>query len=71
MVSLVAAGGMLIALNERGTLAVLEESTSGYKEISSARVLNNVTWTPPVLCRSRIYCRNVIGELICIDMRNP
>ena len=71
-VSLSAANKKLIILTERGVLVIADASPTGYNELSSARVLDEKTfglWTPPVLCRGRIYCRSHYGELVCIDMR--
>lgn len=68
MVSLIAAAGKLIVLQERGELSVLEASPDGVNRLSAARVLGNVVWTPPVLSGGRLYCRNVAGDLVCIDM---
>jgi outer membrane protein assembly factor BamB len=72
-VSLSAANKKLIILTERGVLVIADASPTGYNELSSARVLDEKAtgrfWTPPVLCRGRIYCRSQSGELACIDMR--
>lgn len=68
--SLMAADGKLIVLNEWGNLFIAQASQSRYQELSSAEnVLSGVYWTPPVLCRGMIYCRNDCGNLVCIDMR--
>jgi outer membrane protein assembly factor BamB len=72
-VSLMAAGGKLIILEDDGTLHVAEATPSAYKEISSCDVLEGERkfrqfWTPPVLCNGKIYCRNYAGDLLCIDV---
>jgi hypothetical protein len=69
MVSLISAAGKLIIMDERGTLSIAEASPKTYREIVRAQVLRSTTWTPPVLSNGLLYCRNVIGRLICIDMR--
>jgi len=71
--SLIAADGKLIILEEDGTLHIAEASPSSYQEISSGDVLEGERttkrfWTHPVLCNGRIYCKNVSGDLICIDV---
>jgi outer membrane protein assembly factor BamB len=68
-----AADGKLIVLNEKGMLYTAEASPSGFSPISKCDVLmgeNTIRrfWTPPVLYKGRIYCRNYAGELICIDV---
>ena len=73
MASLIAADGKLIILDEEGTLHIAEATPSSYKEISSCDVLENeqkprTFYTPPVLCNGKIYCRNLYGDLICIDV---
>ena len=72
MVSLTAADGKLIVLGEKGTLSIVEASPSSYKEINSVKIPDQKTgdfwWTPPVLCRGKIYCRSYFGDLICIDV---
>jgi outer membrane protein assembly factor BamB len=71
--SLTAADGKLIILEENGTLYIVEETPSSYKEISSGDVLNGEQksrkfWTPPVLYKGKIFCRNYAGDLVCIDV---
>ena len=72
-VSTCAAAGKLILLDVKGTLRIVEASPVGYREISSADVLGGAKRprrfvVPPVLCGSRIYCRNYAGDLVCIDV---
>jgi outer membrane protein assembly factor BamB len=73
-ISLISADGKLIILNEKGTLSIAEANPEAYKEISRADVLVGRKmirrfWMPPVLSGGRIYCRNLPGELICVDVR--
>lgn len=72
-ISLMAADGKLIVLNEKGILYIAEASPSGFTPLSKCDVLKGEAtirrfYTPPVLCKGRIYCRNYAGELICIDV---
>jgi len=67
MVSIIVAGGKIIALDAGGILHVSNPDPSAYKEISSAKVLGNISWTPPSFAAGRIYCRNARGDLVCID----
>ena len=73
-VSLMAAGGKLIILTDTGILAIAEATPEAYTEISSCDLyLGEKTfrqfWTPPVLCNGRVYCRNDVGHLLCVDVR--
>jgi len=66
---LMAAGGKLIVLNERGGLFIAEAEPESYKELSRGKLPSRPRfWTAPVLCGGRIYCRNDKGDLFCVDM---
>ncbi|MBM4152344.1 MAG: alcohol dehydrogenase [Kiritimatiellaceae bacterium] len=68
--SLMAADGMLIVLNEEGTLLFVDASSKKYKEISRFETgLTKLCWTAPVLANGMIYCRNDEGTLVAIDVR--
>ena len=72
-VSLIGAASKLIILEDNGTLHIAQASPISYQEISSCDVLEGkktkrLFWTCPVLCNGKIYCRNTVGQLICIDM---
>jgi outer membrane protein assembly factor BamB len=66
--SVIAADGKLIVLSERGELIVAEASAAKFTELARAHVLGGKCWTPPVLARSRIYCRNAKGTVVCVDV---
>ncbi len=73
MASLMAADGKLIILEEDGTLHIAEATPSSYQEISSSDVLEGerkarTFYTPPVLYKGKIYCRNLAGDLVCINV---
>lgn len=68
-----AADGRLLLLEVGGTLHVIEATPSAYRELSSADVFGGmekprVFATPPVLCNGRVYCRNLAGDLVCVDV---
>lgn len=66
-----AAGDKLIVLTEKGDLIIAAASPVGYQEIAhAAKVVSNPKcWTMPVLCKGFIYCRNLSGELVAVDVR--
>jgi len=66
--SFLMADGHLIAIGERGKLALIEISEEGYKEKARVRVLRYPVWTPPVLSNGLLYLRNERG-MICLDLR--
>jgi outer membrane protein assembly factor BamB len=71
--SITVADGKLIILNEKGKLTIAEANPSAYGEISNCtipdQIGHEIWWTPPVLYRGFIYCRNDKGDLVCIDVR--
>ena len=67
--ALMAAGNKLIVMGESGRLAIVEATPSAYKEIAAAQVADGSYWTMPVLSGGRIYVRNSVGHLVCLDVR--
>jgi outer membrane protein assembly factor BamB len=74
--SFIMADGHLIAIGERGDLALIEVSPDGYVEKARARIMKGPTWTPPVLSHGLLYVRNDPRldpernrQLICLDLR--
>ncbi len=64
--ALMAADGKLIALTGKGELIVAETTPEAFRPLARAQVLGGKCWTVPVLANSRIYCRNVKGDLVCL-----
>ena len=62
------AEGKLIALGERGILALIEASPESYRERARVQVLKYPCWTPPVLSHGLLYVRNET-RLLCLDLR--
>ena len=77
--SLVIADGKLVILTEEGKLHIAKASPDGYYELAQGVVFNAAVdqekttkgkfWTPPVLCRGLVFCRNDQGELVCVSLR--
>ena len=72
-ISLMAADGKLIILDEEGMLFISEATPSSYRVISSGDVLGGERkvrrfWTPPVLYKGKIYCSDLYLFLICVDV---
>jgi outer membrane protein assembly factor BamB len=65
--SLMLADGKLIVLSDAGKLTIVEAVPTGYKELASAQILEGKCWTVPVLAGGRIYARNAVGDLVCVD----
>jgi len=68
--SLLAVGGELFLLSERGQLRVAEATASGYKEIASASFPKGLYWTPLVFSHGRLYVRSMASALHCVDLRS-
>jgi outer membrane protein assembly factor BamB len=66
--SLIAANGKLIVLSAKGELMVADASPAGFKPTSRAQVLTGKCWTTPVLANGKIYCRNAVGDVVCLDV---
>lgn len=66
--SLVIADGKLLILSEDGTLVVAEATREGYRELARSPFLEGRCWTVPTLVDGRIYGRNAVGKLVCVDL---
>ena len=58
----------LIALGERGDLALIEANPDRYVEKARVRVLDYPCWTPPILSHGLLYVRNET-RLVCLNLR--
>jgi outer membrane protein assembly factor BamB len=67
--AVIAAGGHLLVLNERGELIVAEASPTNYRELARAQVLGGHSWVVPAVADGKIYCKNNQGMLVCLDGR--
>ena len=65
--SFIMVDGHLIAIGERGDLALIEVSPEGYIEKARARVMRYPVWTPPVLSHGLLYLRNE-RSMKCLDL---
>lgn len=68
MGSLMAADGKLLVMWEKGAITVVNATPQAYQELSRAQVLGGKSWTQPVLSNGRLYCRNSVGEVVCLDV---
>ncbi len=67
--SLMVADGKLIILSERGKLVIAEVSEKLIKPLAQAQILTGKCWTVPVLANGRIYARNAVGDMVCVDVK--
>jgi len=61
-------GKRLLALNERGRLAMLDTGPGAYRELGASRLEGGETWTMPAVVGSRLYVRSADG-LACYETR--
>jgi outer membrane protein assembly factor BamB len=68
--SLLLADGMFFILEGKtGTLRLIEASTTGYKELASAKVLNGPdVWAPMALSDGKLVLRD-LSKMVCLDVR--
>jgi outer membrane protein assembly factor BamB len=67
--SLILARDKLILLSETGKLVVAEANAKAYQPLSEAQVLDGRCWTTPVLSGGRLFLRNAVGQVVCLDFR--
>ncbi len=68
--ALIVAGDRLLILSKRGELVIAAAKPQEFQELSRANVLHRgVYWTTPTLSHGMIYCRNSLGDLVCLDHR--
>ena len=58
----------LVIQSERGDLVIADASPAAYKEIARTKVLGDRCWVVPVLANGRIYCKNNLGAMVCVDV---
>jgi len=58
-------GDKLIALSDKGELAVVEASPNGYKEHARRKVIEGKCWSTPVISDGRVFARST-KEAVCI-----
>ena len=69
--ALVVAGDKLLIMSSRGDYVVAEATPEEFRELRRETIMwGGVYWTTPVLCGGLAYCRNSMGDLVCIDHRS-
>ncbi len=62
------ADGKLIILNEDGVLTIAEASTTAYRPLASARILDGPdAWAPMALAAGRLIARDA-HRMVCVDL---
>jgi outer membrane protein assembly factor BamB len=68
---LIVADHKIVMLSDTGELVVGEASPASFAPMSRAKILGEWCWTAPTLANGRIYCRNNLGDLVCLDVKGP
>jgi outer membrane protein assembly factor BamB len=66
--SVIITDGKLLILTDKGELVIAPTSRESFQPISCTKILEPVCWTPPVLFHGRLYARNHLGDLVCLDV---
>jgi outer membrane protein assembly factor BamB len=66
--SLMVANGQLLILSDRGMLVLAKATPDRFEEITRSTFLTDRCWTVPVLLDRRIYGRNALGKLKCVEL---
>ncbi len=67
--SLILADGKLIALTENGMLITAAATSQKYQQLGQVQILDGRCWAMPVLANGRIYVRNAVGDVVCVDVK--
>ena len=67
--TLMLAEGKLIVLSEKGKLVIVKASAAGYEVLQEAQILEGKCWTQPVLSHGKVYARNAVGNMVCVDVK--
>ncbi len=68
--SLLRAGERFLCLGENGELVEAVMTPEGFQELARTKTLDGKCWTMPVLCNGLLYVRDVVGNLICLNLRS-
>jgi outer membrane protein assembly factor BamB len=67
--SLILADDKLITLEETGELVVAQATPEAFRPLAQAKILSGRCWSAPALANGRLYARNSLGDLVCLDLR--
>jgi outer membrane protein assembly factor BamB len=66
--SLIESDGKLFIVTRRGELILMEPSPEKYKELARVQITGGTCRSEPTLCDSKLYIRNVRGDVHCLDL---
>jgi outer membrane protein assembly factor BamB len=66
--SVMMADEKLIMLSDQGRLTIAEVAHDHYQELGTGQILTGKCWTVPTLAHGKIYARNAVGNLVCVEL---
>jgi outer membrane protein assembly factor BamB len=66
--SLIIADGKIVALSEKGELIIAGAAPAGFTPLARAKILDGKCWTSPALANGKLYARNAMGDLVCLEL---
>ncbi|MEK0445470.1 MAG: hypothetical protein RLZZ399_791 [Verrucomicrobiota bacterium] len=67
--ALITAAGKLLIVSEKGDFVAAEAHPDGFRPLHRQIALTRRTWAQPTLSEGRLYLRDNLGELLCLDLR--
>ncbi len=65
------ANGLIYVLNDSGLLTLVEATSSGYVQLSQAKVLDGIeSWAPIAIASGRLIARD-LTRMVCLDVSQP
>lgn len=64
---ILAAGGSLVVLSERGALALVAADPGGFRQQAFRRLFDDKTWNTPAMADRRLFVRNA-AEMACVEL---
>ena len=66
--NVILAGKNLIALSDKGELAIVEASSKYYKEIGKKKLITGKCWSTPTLSQGLVFIRST-EEAVCLSVK--
>lgn len=66
--ALIANGNRLIVLLESGEVLIINANPQKCEVLTRGKVMEGNCWMQPILANGNLYCRNVDGELVCLEV---
>jgi hypothetical protein len=69
--TLILVDGHLLVLSDKGKLVLAEANSEGFKAFGTLQMpAEGRYWTAPAFSAGRLFVRNSVGDVVCVDLRN-